>query len=140
MKCLLVFIVKKRKKCRSTHFPDFLELIHYSTIRTVMTSPTLFQTNTSGIIRCLSTCTFLLPHPVFFHIITHSHTHAEAPELTCVCSPVNHKSWVKLSAQLNRLYLLAVSTTTGPQEFHRITTSMTYCLLLSTHTHSHIHT
>lgn len=116
----------------------------YQDYMTVITSPTSFLWQTTEITNCLSTSKYLFfffkSLSVFFHIITHSHTHTEAPELACVCPTVNHKSWVKLSAWLNRLYLLAVSTNTGPQEFHRITISMTYCLLLSTHAYSQVHT
>lgn len=56
-----------------------------------------------------------------------SHTQAQSYH---VCPPVNQSPGSELSAQLNGLYLLAA---TGLQEFHRITTNMTNCLLLSSH-------
>lgn len=56
-----------------------------------------------------------------------------------VCPPVNQGQRPKLSARLNRRYLLAVCGATGPQELHWISTyRMTYCLSLRTHAGSHM--
>lgn len=59
------------------------------------------------------------------------HSHIENQRYL-VCPPVDASPELKLSEQLSRLYLLAVSTATGPLEFHRITTNVSISLYTST--------